>query len=68
MCSACCGVQTLNGMQVSMGGGSASPSFEEGSYRIGKYSMEERRIRIHRYQQKRTQRNFNKKIKVRNCF
>lgn len=56
-------VETLNGMQVGLGGG-GSPSFEEGSYRIGKYSMEERKIRIHRYQQKRTQRNFNKKIKV----
>jgi hypothetical protein len=46
------GVQTLNGMQGGLGG------------RVGKYSMEERKIRIHRYQQKRTQRNFNKKIKV----
>jgi hypothetical protein len=57
------GVQTLNGMQGGLGG-SASPSFEDGNYRVGKYSMEERKIRIHRYQQKRTQRNFNKKIKV----
>lgn len=57
-------IQTLNGMQ--QGGslsGSASPSFEDGSYRVGKYSMEERKLRITRYQQKRTQRNFNKKIK-----
>lgn len=56
-------MQTLNGMQGSLSG-SASPSFEDGNYRVGKYSMEERKIRIHRYQQKRTQRNFNKKIKV----
>jgi hypothetical protein len=55
-------IQTLNGMQGSLSGG-ASPSFDEGNYRVGKYSMEERKIRIHRYQQKRTQRNFNKKIK-----
>ncbi|KAG0631702.1 hypothetical protein M758_1G273500 [Ceratodon purpureus] len=55
-------IQTLNGMQGSLGG-SQSPSFEDGNYRVGKYSMEERKIRIHRYQQKRTQRNFNKKIK-----
>jgi hypothetical protein len=57
-------IQTLNGMQ--QGGslsGSASPSFEDGNYRVGKYSMEERKLRITRYQQKRTQRNFNKKIK-----
>lgn len=43
--------------------GSASPSFEDGNYRVGKYSLEERKLRIHRYQQKRSQRNFNKKIK-----
>jgi hypothetical protein len=55
-------IQTLNGMQGGLSG-SASPSFEDGNYRVGKYSMEERKIRIHRYQQKRTQRNFNKKIK-----
>ncbi|KAG0621124.1 hypothetical protein M758_4G270900 [Ceratodon purpureus] len=55
-------IQTLNGMQGGLSG-SASPSFDDGNYRVGKYSMEERKIRIHRYQQKRTQRNFNKKIK-----
>jgi len=60
-------VQTLNGMQGGLGG-SASPSFDDGNYRVGKYSMEERKIRIHRYQQKRTQRNFNKKIKVHLLF
>ncbi|KAL3701482.1 hypothetical protein R1sor_019504 [Riccia sorocarpa] len=57
-------IQTLNGMA----GGASSPSsldrsYEEGGMKIGRYTMEERKIRIHRYQQKRTQRNFNKKIK-----
>ncbi|XP_024374151.1 uncharacterized protein [Physcomitrium patens] len=55
-------IQTLNGMQGGLSGG-GSPSFEDSNYRVGKYSMEERKIRIHRYQQKRSQRNFNKKIK-----
>nr|XP_024383345.1 uncharacterized protein LOC112286052 isoform X1 [Physcomitrium patens] len=55
-------IQTLNGMQGRLTG-SASPSFDDGNYRVGKYSMEERKIRITRYQQKRSQRNFNKKIK-----
>lgn len=55
-----------------MAGGGTSPSaldrpnYEDGGFKIGRYTMEERKIRIHRYQQKRTQRNFNKKIKV--CF
>lgn len=49
-------------MQGGLSGG-GSPSFEDSNYRVGKYSMEERKIRIHRYQQKRSQRNFNKKIK-----
>ncbi|KAL2649451.1 hypothetical protein R1flu_017579 [Riccia fluitans] len=57
-------IQTLNGMA----GGASSPSsldrsYDEGRMKIGRYTMEERKIRIHRYQQKRTQRNFNKKIK-----
>ncbi|CAM6116451.1 unnamed protein product [Calypogeia fissa] len=58
-------IQTLNGMA----GGGTSPSsldranYEDGGFKIGRYTMEERKIRIHRYQQKRTQRNFNKKIK-----
>lgn len=53
-----------------MAGGGTSPSaldrpnYEDGGFKIGRYTMEERKIRIHRYQQKRTQRNFNKKIKV----
>ncbi|KAG6542191.1 hypothetical protein Mapa_016424 [Marchantia paleacea] len=57
-------IQTLNGMA----GGASSPSsldrsYEDGGFKIGRYTIEERKIRIHRYQQKRTQRNFNKKIK-----
>ncbi|XP_024369421.1 uncharacterized protein [Physcomitrium patens] len=55
-------IQTLNGMQSGLKG-SSSPSFDDGNYRVGKYSLEERKIRITRYQQKRSQRNFNKKIK-----
>lgn len=58
-------IQTLNGMT---GGGTSPssldrPNYEDGGFKIGRYTMEERKIRIHRYQQKRTQRNFNKKIK-----
>lgn len=58
-------IQTLNGMA---GGGTSPsaldrPNYEDGAFKIGRYTMEERKIRIHRYQQKRTQRNFNKKIK-----
>lgn len=38
---------------------------DEGSaFRVGRYSAEERKQRIHRYRSKRTQRNFNKTIKV----
>ncbi|XP_051137671.1 zinc finger protein CONSTANS-LIKE 1-like [Andrographis paniculata] len=36
---------------------------EEGSFKVGKYSAEERKERIDRYRAKRTQRNFNKTIK-----
>ena len=32
--------------------------------KIGHYSLEERKVRLHRYRQKRSERNFNKKIKV----
>lgn len=41
-----------------------SPSpFEEGAFRIGRYTAEERKLRISRYRQKRHERNFSKKIK-----
>ncbi|KAJ4956830.1 hypothetical protein NE237_013613 [Protea cynaroides] len=36
---------------------------EETSFKVGRYSPEERKLRIHRYRSKRTQRNFNKTIK-----
>lgn len=39
---------------------------EEANFKVGKYSAEERKERIDRYRAKRTQRNFNKTIKVRN--
>ncbi|KAK9698558.1 hypothetical protein RND81_08G113100 [Saponaria officinalis] len=37
---------------------------EENNYKVGRYSAEERKERIDRYRAKRTQRNFNKTIKV----
>lgn len=37
---------------------------EEPNFKVRRYSAEERRERIHRYRAKRTQRNFNKTIKV----
>ncbi|XP_031503021.1 uncharacterized protein LOC116266078 [Nymphaea colorata] len=55
--------------QVVGGGGcgtaltSDAPPLEESGFKIGRYSVEERKQRIHRYMKKRNQRNFNKKIK-----
>ncbi|KAI5655448.1 hypothetical protein M9H77_32635 [Catharanthus roseus] len=40
-----------------------SSLMEESNFKVGKYSAEERKERIHRYRAKRTQRNFNKTIK-----
>ncbi|KAH9307524.1 hypothetical protein KI387_035435, partial [Taxus chinensis] len=60
-------IQTLNGIHMSHG--SASPltpenlSIEEAGFKIGRYSAEERKERIHKYRMKRSERNFNKKIK-----
>uniref|UniRef100_A0A0C9RYT9 TSA: Wollemia nobilis Ref_Wollemi_Transcript_2321_2433 transcribed RNA sequence n=1 Tax=Wollemia nobilis TaxID=56998 RepID=A0A0C9RYT9_9CONI len=57
-------IQTINGIQMSHG--SASPltsEIEEAGFKIGRYSAEERKERIHRYRKKRSERNFNKKIK-----
>lgn len=60
-------IQTSNGMQLNHGSGSPltseTSSFEEAGFKIGRYSAEERKQRIHRYRKKRTERNFNKKIK-----
>lgn len=39
------------------------PISEDKEFRIGQYTVEERKERIHRYRKKRTERNFNKKIK-----
>lgn len=41
-----------------------SSFIEEANLKVGRYSAEERKERIHRYRAKRTQRNFNKTIKV----
>eukprot|EP01018_Ginkgo_biloba_P023812 Gb_17446 [translate_table: standard] len=38
-------------------------TFEETEFKIGNYTLEERKQCIHRYRKKRTKRNFNKKIK-----
>lgn len=60
-------IQTSNGMQLNHGSGSPltseTSSFEEAGFKIGRYSAEERKQRIHRYRKKRSERNFNKKIK-----
>ncbi|KAI7995178.1 Zinc finger protein CO3 [Camellia lanceoleosa] len=40
-----------------------SSFMEEANFKVGRYSAEERKERIHRYKAKRTQRNFNKTIK-----
>ncbi|XP_068636301.1 uncharacterized protein [Aristolochia californica] len=60
-------LQRLNIMQPTQ----SSPSplsheslcMEEARFKVGRYSAEERKQRIHRYRSKRTQRNFNKTIK-----
>ncbi|KAF3780742.1 Zinc finger protein CONSTANS-LIKE 4 [Nymphaea thermarum] len=41
---------------------SAAP-LEDSAFKVGRYSVEERKQRIHRYLKKRNERNFNKKIK-----
>lgn len=60
-------LQTLNGMPVVQEGGSPlhsdSTILDERTFKIGRYTLEERKSRIHRYRQKRTERNFSKKIK-----
>ncbi|GBG66679.1 hypothetical protein CBR_g66814 [Chara braunii] len=58
-------IQTLNGMHVAMGGlhSLGDRGALEDGFRIGRYTMEERKKRINRYRQKRSERNFNKKIK-----
>jgi hypothetical protein len=46
-----------------VGGGNLSPMYGD-TKRVGRFTLEERRQLLQRFQQKRTQRNFNKKIKV----
>jgi hypothetical protein len=41
-----------------------SSFMEETNFKVGRYSAEERKERISKYRAKRTQRNFNKTIKV----
>lgn len=41
-----------------------APLLEESNFKVGRYSAEERKERISKYRAKRTQRNFNKTIKV----
>jgi hypothetical protein len=55
-------VQRSTAMQV--GGGNSSPVYGIDTKRVGRFTLEERRQLLQRFQQKRAQRNFNKKIKV----
>ena len=61
--------QAFNGMTICYGG--TNPCHSEYSNseeilgsKIGQYTLEERKERLHRYRQKRNERNFSKKIKV----
>ncbi|CAN6460395.1 unnamed protein product [Victoria cruziana] len=53
--------QMVNG-GIALRSDSAAP-LEESAFKVGRYSVEERKQRIHRYMKKRNERNFNKKIK-----
>eukprot|EP01018_Ginkgo_biloba_P029937 Gb_36290 [translate_table: standard] len=61
-------IQTVNEMPLGHGCGSPltseHSSYEDAGFKVGRYSVEERKQRIYRYKKKRTERNFNKKIKV----
>ncbi len=48
---------------IPVGGGNSSPMYGD-TKRVGRFTLEERRQLLQRFQQKRAQRNFNKKIKV----
>ncbi|CAK9231074.1 unnamed protein product [Sphagnum troendelagicum] len=54
-------LQRSTAMQV--GGGNSSPVYGIDTKRVGRFTLEERRQLLQRFQQKRAQRNFNKKIK-----
>lgn len=56
-------LQTSQRLCCSATAGGESPLMEEANFKVGRYSAEERKERIHRYRAKRTQRNFNKTIK-----
>ncbi|CAM6050303.1 unnamed protein product [Sphagnum compactum] len=47
---------------IQVGGGNLSPMYGD-TKRVGRFTLEERRQLLQKFQQKRTQRNFNKKIK-----
>eukprot|EP00249_Psilotum_nudum_P021256 c28036_g2_i1 orf=139-1659(+) len=60
-------LQGCDGMQVCYGNNSSPvvdhSNVEESCTKTGHYNPEERQMKLHRYRQKRTERNFNKKIK-----
>ncbi|KAI5056614.1 hypothetical protein GOP47_0028432 [Adiantum capillus-veneris] len=57
-------LQGFNGMQSFYGIKAENVIPEEATgIKIGHYTMEERKMKLHRYRQKRTERNFSKKIK-----
>lgn len=56
--------QTRNNLSSSPLSGERTFIEEAANIKVGRYTAEERKERIHRYRAKRTQRNFNKTIKV----
>eukprot|EP00250_Pteridium_aquilinum_P035718 c9862_g1_i1 orf=831-2435(-) len=57
-------LQTINGMPSFYNRNPENAIAEEAAgVKIGHYTMEERKMKLHRYRQKRTERNFTKKIK-----
>ncbi|XP_057852273.1 two-component response regulator-like APRR9 [Cryptomeria japonica] len=60
-------IQARDCIKMGLGGGAPltcdHSSFEEARYKVGRYTVEERKQRIYRYKMKRNERNFNKKIK-----
>eukprot|EP00250_Pteridium_aquilinum_P015223 c22458_g1_i2 orf=132-1607(+) len=63
-------IQACNSMQICYGDNNVSRlehvnSEEHLGLKVGHYTLEERKVRLHRYRQKRYERNFSKKIKVR---
>lgn len=56
-------LQGFNGMQSFYGMAESVIPEEASGMKIGHYTIEERKMKLHRYRQKRTERNFSKKIK-----